>query len=335
MTKKIRTVKLLPVWIAVSAVVIIAGIILFALMGFNNSADRPTAKTFEVTYGVSVDLNEEEKAALEKTCEDAFKANGLTFEKKTYPELDGSYLSETSNMLLQYTFAGNTDLTALNAAKTAVDGKIAADFAGKNVSASVHTLENVAFGEASWRAAVAIAVGVVVALVYVGIRFGVAAALTGLVACVHDVLFTLAFFAITRIPVYTAGAILFGAVAAVVSLVLWLIRCMKMREDFKDEAFKGLSAEEAVEKSAQNSFKAVVATAGALAAVFVVIGAVAASGVRLMVLPMIIPVAVATYTSLLLAPALHAHVKKPFDRFKVNRKPRYIGKKKGEKIQED
>ncbi|MGN1077683.1 MAG: hypothetical protein ACI4ST_04135, partial [Candidatus Gallimonas sp.] len=75
MTKKIRTVKLLPVWIAVSAVVIIAGIILFALMGFNNSADRPTAKTFEVTYGVSVDLNEEQKAELEKTCEDAFKAN--------------------------------------------------------------------------------------------------------------------------------------------------------------------------------------------------------------------------------------------------------------------
>lgn len=43
MTK--RPVKLLPIWIAVSSVIILAGIILFALLGFNYSAERNARKT--------------------------------------------------------------------------------------------------------------------------------------------------------------------------------------------------------------------------------------------------------------------------------------------------
>ena len=53
--------KLLPVWLAVSAVILIAGIVLFALLGFNTSLDRPAYKTVDVSYNVVVELSEENK----------------------------------------------------------------------------------------------------------------------------------------------------------------------------------------------------------------------------------------------------------------------------------
>lgn len=330
MTKNAKMGKLFPLFAALSAVVIIAGIVLFALMGFNTSADRVKYKTVEVRYDVQVDINELTEG-LETSCEEAFDANGLTFEKKTVPEVDGTYLGETTDMLLSYTFSASASDEAIEAARAAIAAEIAANYSAYNVHVAAHTVTNVPLEGAAWRAAVAVAVGVVVVLIYAGVRFGVAAGLTGLAVCVHDVLFTLAFFAVTRIPVFSTGAILFGAVSAVVSLVLWLIRCMRMREDFKDEEFKKLSAEEAVQRSAANSFKLVLGTAIAFAAVFIIVGAVAASGVRLMVLPMVVCAAVSAYSTLLLAPAVYAKLKKPFDKLKANHKPRYVGKKKGDK----
>ncbi len=48
MNKRLKTLKLLPVYCAISAVIIIAGIILYALLGFNYGLEKPAYKTFEV-----------------------------------------------------------------------------------------------------------------------------------------------------------------------------------------------------------------------------------------------------------------------------------------------
>ena len=56
--------KLLYVWVAVSAAILIAGIVLFALFGFNTSLDRPAGKTVDVSYNVVVELSEENKNIL-------------------------------------------------------------------------------------------------------------------------------------------------------------------------------------------------------------------------------------------------------------------------------
>ena len=67
---------LFPVWIALSAVIIIAGIVLFALFGFNTAMDRTESKTVDVSYNVVVELSEENKQFLQDTSEAAFSANG-------------------------------------------------------------------------------------------------------------------------------------------------------------------------------------------------------------------------------------------------------------------
>jgi len=331
MNKRQKTLKFLPVYCAVSAVIIIAGIILFALLGFNYGAEKPEYKSFEVQYNVVAGVEKYEDQ-IEKTCEDAFAANGISFDgKKLKEELGGNYSSETGNKLLVYTFAAKTADSALQAAMESVKTELAGKFASCEGTVAVHTVTNSRFTEALWRAAVAVAVGSVVGLIYIGIRFGVGAALSGLVSCTNSVFFTLAFFAVTRIPLFASAPLLYAAVAAFVSLLLWLLHLMKMRENFKDPSFASFSAEEAVAASVQSSDKLVFGTTGAIGLIVLIFGLIASAGVRALVLPVLVPVAVGLYSSTLLAPALHVHVKKAFDRWKANRKRnKYVGKKKKE-----
>lgn len=336
MSNRIRPVKLLPVWIAVSAVVILAGIILTALLGFNFSADKPKSKTFEVQYDVLIQITESEEA-LQDVCEDAFEKAGIEFVGSAVTEeVDPSTLYETVNKKLVYTFAGSVSddslAQAAESVRTAVEEMKTSDTKLENseVYVSYHSLNNQVFYEAVWRGAVAIAVGAIVALIYVGIRFGVGSALTGLCLCVHDALFTLAVFAIARIPTYYFAPLVFAAMAVVLSVILWTVQCFKMRENFKDPSYAALSAEEAVAESGKTAWKIIVGIAVSLAVVFIVCGALATSASRLFLLLGVVPVAVAVYSSLLLGPAIHVPVKAAFDKLKAKRS-RYVGKKKAAK----
>lgn len=336
MNKRLKTLKLLPVYCAISAVSIIAGIILYALLGFNYGMEKPAYKTFEVRYNVVAEIGEYEED-IQKTCEDAFKANNLGgYEKVVKNEVGGNYSTETGNKALVYTFAADASAEGLQAAEASVKATLAGDaFKDAEASVSVHSIENVKFTETLWRAAVAIGVAAVVALVYIGIRFGVGSALSGLVASVNSVFFTLGFFAIARIPLFAAGPLLYAAIAAFATLLMWLLHAMMMRENFKDPSYNNFTAAEAVASSLKTSEKSVYITAGALGFIAIVFGAIAAAGVRALVLPVLVPVAVSLYTTMLLAPALHVHIKAAFDKYKARHKRVYAGKKKAAKTDDE
>ena len=221
--------KLLPIWAAVSAVLIIAGIVLMAVLGFNTSLDRPEYKTFDVYYNVVVDLNEESKAALEAHCEEAFASAQVSYTDKVTlsgqsapVSLTGTAFSETGNdFLLRYTFSAETDDAALASAKSALESAIDGDETFAMPAETYVSYAGVSLqpmNEAIWRGAVGIVVAVIVALIYVAIRFGVGSALTGLIACVNDAFLVLAILAIARIPVYAFAPMLYGAIAGGVSV---------------------------------------------------------------------------------------------------------------------
>lgn len=338
MTKK----KLLPIWAAISAVLIIAGIVLMAVLGFNTALDQPEHKTFDVYYNVVVDLNEESKASLEAHCEDVFSAAGISYSDQVTlngqsdpASLTGTSFSETGNdFLLRYTFSADTADSALAAAKTALESAIAADSAfatPAEIYVSYATVTQQPMNEAIWRGAVAIVVAVIVALIYVAIRFGVGSALTGLVACVNDAFLVLAILAIARIPVYAFAPMLYAAIAAVVSVAFWLVRCIRLRDDAKDPANSALSAEEAVDKAVAATNKTVLLTALIVAVLLIVCAACTfTTGAMLIFAEALLCVLVPLYFSMLIAPALHGKVKTVFDRMKAKR-TRYTGKKKSAK----
>ena len=323
---KLKKIKLLPILCAVSAVVLLAGIILMALLGFNHSAEYPTNYTVEVGYGITVKNDPEKLLSLEEIVEETFKSEGLTVRNK---EKGLGQASSSEWTVIRYTIASGATREKLDGAKTTIDTKLISAFGDRATKVDVHENKQLSTSyTVIWRSALGIGVGVIVGLIYVGVRFGVGSALTGLTLAAHDGLFTACLFAIFRIPVYTGAPVLYAAIAAIVSLVLWLIHCMKLREQKKDPAFKGLSAEESVAAAKKGSLKTIVTVAASLAAVLILIGAIATAGTRALALPAILSVAAAVYSALLLGPALHVHVKKCFDKLAQKHGPRYSAKKK-------
>ena len=334
-----KRLQLLPLWAAISAVIIIAGIVLMALLGFNTALDKPSAKTFDVYYNVVVDLSEGGEDKLKDLCEDAFAKAGISYEQaevlegQTAPvSLNQSGFSSTgTDFLLRYTFAGDVSDEKLASAKAAAEAAIDGDkmfLTPAETYVSFDTVTLQPMNEAMWRGAVGVAVAAVVALIYVAIRFGLGCALTGLVACVNDAFLTLAVLAIARIPVYAFAPMLYAAIAAVVSAVLWLVRCMKLRDAAKEPSAGALSAEESVAQVCRDTDKTVWLAAGlTLAVVLVAALCTLTTGAMPVFAAALLPVAAGLYSSMLLAPALHVKVKAKFDAMK-KKHVRYEGKKK-------
>lgn len=336
MSKSSKTVKLLPLWIAVSAVFLIAGIVLLCLMNFNYSAEYAAGKTVEVRYGVVTQISEEQESKLKDACEKAFSDAGVSYLKTDVEdEVNESSLQKTVNKKIVYTFASGTNeahlTTAAASIRTAMSGITDSSF-----SVGVHGYEtqNSIYSESLWRGAIAIAVAAIVVLVYVGVRYGVGSALTGLVLSAHDAALTAALLAIFRIPTFFYAPLIYTATSALVSILFWMIECMKMKENFKLPDYADFSAEEAIASSRKTAWKFVILFAAGLAVAIVACGAVATGLSRIFFLPLLISVGVAVYSSLLLGPALHVPVKKAFDKWKAKRTQRRPSKKKTSSVAE-
>lgn len=333
--------KLLPVWAAVSAVIIIAGVLLMGLLGFNTASDRSRTAVLEVQYNVVVKNSDAAVKELEGVCEDALAEQGIgVLGKQTSDGVNDSQEWTT----LRYTVSAEDaeklgtvmEKVASSDTQTKLSAAIAEETDGDSAVISeliefypaVHTEELVSEYDWLWRGAAA--VGIVAALIYVGIRFGVGAAVTGLTVAVHDALFALSLLAIVRIPVFAAAPALYALIAAAISLALWIVHCCRIREITKVSEQK-LGAEETVALAYRGVFKTVVISVCLVACAIVlcsVAGFIAAPSLAAAFAPMIVCALSAGYSSLLLGPALHVHVKGAFDKLKKQDKPRYVGKQK-------
>lgn len=329
MTKMQRIFKLFPLWVSVSAVILLAGIILMALLGFNTAASRPESYVFEVDYNIVVKNDETLKDKLGGICSDAFAAKGL---KPVDTQTGSGANTDQDWTVVRYIFTQEIKEETRTGVQSAIETAMNAEEGLKDAEISVvwHTERNVPFGEAEWRGGVAVAVGALVGLIYICIRYGVGSALTGLILAAHDSLFTVSVLAIARIPVYATASVFYAAIAAAVSVLLWLFVCMKLRDIKKDPDMRSLEAADAVEESVRGSIKTIVGVEIALIAVLAILGGVAVAGVRALVLPALIPVAVAAYSSLVLGPSVHVRIKGAFDKLAKKRKKVYSGKKKAQ-----
>lgn len=329
--------KLLPIWIAVSAAFILAGIILLALLDFNyTSGEALKSKSVEVEYGVTTLMNEKKEQDVKDACEKALKDAGVSYTVRVEEQVEASSFNKVTNKKLVYTLSSKLTEEKLASVKDAVIAATAAFAEDDDFSVYTHSqyAEKGVNYDTYWRGGLAVGVCVFVALVYIGIRFGVGSALTGLTMCANDALLTVSLFAILRIPVYFYSPLLYAAIAALFSVVLWLTQCAKMKENFKTPEYAGLSADEAITRSRLTSWKIAVFLTAGLALAFILAGAIATAGSRLFFLPALIPVVLPLYSSLVFGPALHVHVKAAFDKWKANHVRNKKGKKKPAKTAE-
>lgn len=321
---KFKPWKFLPIWLAVSAVLIVAGIILTALLGFNVSAQQTTQ--LEVRYNIVVINDEDMQNTLDSYCMEAFE------EFKVSPcnvqEVKGTGETQDRNAFI-YTFTQKVPVATQGKIKTEIASKIAAnrDLSGDYVDIyTVWHTENVASGASYvWRGA--IAVGIVAALIYVGFRFGVGCALTGLAVSLDGALLPVALLAITRIPVYAAAPVWYAAVGAVLSLAFWLIYCIKLRT-VRKESETPVDADTAVETAYRGTWLQILVSAGIVAVIVLLAGLIASAGVRAMALPLLLSVVSAVYSVLLLGTAVQLPVRRAFDKLSRSNKTKYVGKEK-------
>ncbi len=337
---KLRSNKVFAIFVALSVAVIAAGIILYALMGFNYAQDKPKAYVVEISYGATVVNGEVSDGVsaedyLQEKCEEIFEQQGLRYTDKTSLEGvsdSGSGFSPNENGGVRYTFSADSDVEKFGAAQTAVEAFLAAEtapaVANGMVVVSYAPVSNLALTKAAWRGAIAIAVGAIVALAYLTIRFGVSCGVAGLVCCAHDALFTAAFFALTRIPLFSFAPLLYAAVAALLSVILWTIVCIVYRTGKKDPANAGLNASALTDKALSSCWKYVLCAAAAVMAVIAVLGLVAVAGTRSLVLPALIAALAPVYSSLVLGPRVFVPLRTKFDRRRADKKGGYFARKK-------
>ena len=318
--------KKLTLFAVLTALVIVAGIVMYALFGYHYTSDY---KTLEVTYDAIVTISEKEES-LESLCENEISKQGLKYsQKQTSVVRDTTSIGETGDKLLTYTFSSKTDETKLTKIAEAIRTSVKSSYADADIYVSVHAGEGTGFYEAAWRGAVALAVAAVVALIYAAIRYGFANAISALIAAASGALLSAAIFAIVPIPVYAYSPLLYAGIAAVVTLVLWFLQSARMRASFKESDSAALTAEEAVKKACRESRKTLLLFVVPVAVVFILLGAVATSGARLFFLPALVALAVSLFAAMLLGPCVLVPLKEKFDRIKVGRK-RYVGKKKAD-----
>ena len=319
MSNKKTLNKLLPVWIAISAVLILAGMVLLGILDFNYKAELPQSKTVEVEYGVVTQISENGEEELKELCGKAISDKGVSYSATVQEQVDSQSFSKVMPKKIVYTLSGdvsNETLASLaEAVKTATASYFENDGDFTVYTHDYQTEQNVYF-ENYWRGGLAIGVSVFVALIYVGIRFGVGSALTGLTMCANDALLTVSVLTITRIPVYFYSPLVYAMTAALVSVILWIFQCMKMKENFKTPEFATLSADEVIAKSRKTSYLLTVIFGASLALIVLIASALATVGSRLFFLPMLLPVVLPLYSSLVFGPALHVHVKTAFDKWK-------------------
>ena len=324
---KVFTKKHLLVCLAVSLVLIVAGAFVFGFLGFGKDTTVQDKTVVEVNGYIS-QLSEEGREDFIEYCKNSLEEAG-------YSVLEADRYSETSgfNDSCRFVIASDTayDAEAYDALAAGLEASIGAlkndtienieTVAGLGVSVSVSVIENHSFASYAWRAAVAGASVLVIALIYTAIRFRPGMGITVFAAGLHDVLLTLALIALFRIPVGVT-LIAVAAFSLLASLTLNLLVCGGMRKNFRSEEWKELSSREAVTRSVKESRRNVLGVAVALAACAIlvgVVGAVLGTDLAFAMIGGLLAVIVSAYSSLLLAPSLFAGIKERSDKRRAER----------------
>ena len=326
MSKMMKTIGKLKLWTLLGVVLIVAGIVIAAVFGFNADTTASDYKT------LSVKLDSYETGArverIDEICTGEIDKAGLTVLYSQKNEFSNS----SCEML--YVFSEDVTTEKLDALKNAVSAVLETE-SGSGVlyntfvyaTAGDEVVSSVLPEGYLWRAALAAAVALVLEFVYVSVRYKLNMGVTATVSSLMAVLLTVALTALVRIPVTTFVAYA-AAFAMLYSMATGLVIFSRMRSAFKSDEYKEKSAEEAIASSVPA--KGILFFAAACAVALVLVGAIATAAVRWFAVTAFLGLLAATFSSLLFLPAMYLPLKKSADK-KAALRARYDYKKESAK----
>lgn len=328
MSKLTKTIGKLKLWLVVSAVLVVAGILMSAIFGFNADAAVSDSKTLTVKMNSYAYFTRLEN--VKEICEAELDKAGF---KDCYT-LDGETSGDSDEIV--YVFSAKTDEAKLREAGDSIQAKLttATDeegnaLNGQELLVTVNSEDVSAFLPDGyfWRNILAAAVILVIEFVYIAVRYKLNMGVTAAATSLLGLLLTLALVAITRIPVMSS-LVYVAAFAMLYSAFIAMVVFNRMRENFRTDEYKAMSAEEAIVSSVPAKFILIFAAASIVA--LVLVGGIAVASVRWFAVASIVAVVAGTYSVLVFMPAMYLPLKKISDK-KAAERARYDYKKDGKK----
>jgi preprotein translocase subunit SecF len=322
MTKLLtKTTKKLTLLCLVMTLLVALSVVFTAIFGINTAARISDQTTVNVKMSAVYYRDDTKREAVEKVCEDVFKAQKLNVWYVYNSQMSGDECE------LMYVFSEKANVAE---AKVALEQAFAADaYDGAFISVETgkEVVKTVIAPVTLIRAAIAVVVFAIFAFIYTWITYGWSNAIVTVSSIVLSCLLTAALILLVRIPV-TVSAVYVCVIAAMLAGVLVSFNINKIRADETDS-----SIEEKVIKAV--AVKEIFATAILLGGALVLVGAIATWAVRRFALCALIGVLVSAAVALFVAPALQLPLLEKQAKADAERtKYGYVGAKKAEKAEE-
>lgn len=290
----------LPVWLAIPAAIILAGLILFFVLGFQPAATVSDSSSLVITHDAYVNADDSLGEQLQSICEEKISAAKL----KT---VSSKKVSTSTGGEIEYVFSSSVSEETLTALWNDIETALQSDetLSASRYTGSVHVSEMQYGGAYIGRAAIAASVALALAFIYVAIRYRLSMGLSTLIVGIFDVAAMLALTVILRIPVTPALATV-AIFATFYSVLVSMTAFNKIRALLKSEEFSSMPAAEAVEKANAQSMKNIWLLGGIVVVFLAVLSVFGGSAIRVFALPAICGVVMSTYSGTLLAPSLVA-----------------------------
>ncbi|MBQ8657579.1 MAG: hypothetical protein IJ506_00400 [Clostridia bacterium] len=294
------------------AVIVIAGIVVGAIFGFNKAATVDDMKLLTVNMDSFVYETELEK--VEEICEEAFEDVSYKYSQKG--------VMSGADQEISYAFDKEENLDTVKKALADELQKAFPDFEIR-VTVTTETVEKSLPTSYIVRAAIAGAIFCVLAFAYTAIRHNLATGSAISLAMWLSGALTFAVFTLTRIPVTTAFTyVLFFNL--IVTAIAASFTFRKVDETLKTEAGKAMSVDELTQSSVATKEILIFVVATAIA--LVLVGAIATHTMRMFAISSLVALVVSTFSAWLFAPAVFAPLKKVSDKNAAKR-ARYDYKK--------
>lgn len=320
-----KTMGKWKVWSVIAAAIIVVGLLVSAIFGFNLAATADDSLTVTVRLDSYASNAVVEK--VESICDTEFKKLSLSYEYEVKANVSNGAVRE-----YVYSFRKGTNEQTLESAKNSINAAFETEKQTEGsplyngfVNASCHrndTLKFLAKGFV-WRAVLAGAIALALVFVYCVFRLKRHLALTVTGATLVGGAMTLALVALLRIPV-TSSIVYAAAFASLFTAAFSVLFAGNAKAAFGKEKNEELSTEETI--ASATPVKEIVSVAAVLLAGLVLIGAIGVTSVSWFAIAAVIGLLCGTFTVLVLLPAVYLPVRKAVDAYEAER-ARYDYKK--------
>lgn len=342
--KTFKIVEKFKYFIAVSLVVILAGVIMLAVAGMNVGIDFSGGATIQIELSGAGSGTSDVKKAVDGLVKEIVDENGIrmsgavqsspseggyTYEFRLTYYHNGALKTQAEEVDFINFIRGDMADESDNGLCGVIEEKMTAliadgqDGAFKGVSEEVTVVGGAVGATASSallrNAIIALVVAIALMLIYILIRFKLSSALAAIVALIHDVLIMIAVTVIFRVPVNSTF------IAAVITIVGYSINATivifdRIREERKFESSKTKTLETIANESISKTLMRSVLTSLTTLVIVVFLAILGVSAIKEFVLPIIFGLIAGTYSSVFLASAFWVFFEKLFQKVKTNRR---------------